>query len=88
VTLCFAWPAWPSPPILSTSLRLIQVHGPNNQYLELNVDEISSIRTPRPGDGHFMRGVQCLIIMTNGKFNAVMDPCSKVDMLIKDAGKP
>jgi hypothetical protein len=67
---------------LFLALNLIVVHGPNNQYLEINVDEISSIRTPQ-ASGHFPRGTHCLITMTNGNFNAVQETCDAVDRLIK-----
>ena len=67
---------------LFMAIHLIAVHGPNGQYLEINVDEISSIRTPRATDRHFPKGTNCLITMTNGNFNAVMETCAVVDRLI------
>jgi hypothetical protein len=69
------------------ALNLIVVHGPNNQYLEINIDKISSIRTPQPS-AHFPRGTHCLITMTNGNFNAVMETCAMVDKLIKEVRSP
>ena len=68
---------------LFLALNLIVVHGPNNQYLEINIDEISSIRTPRIGDTHFPKGTHCIITMTNKNFNAVQETCDAVDRLIK-----
>jgi hypothetical protein len=69
---------------LFMAVHLIMVHGPDNQYFEINADQISSIRTPRSVDvGHFPKGTQCLITMTNGKLNAVVESCAMVDQLIK-----
>ena len=68
------------------ALNLIILHGPNNQFLEINVDEISSIREPRAvSQRHFPKGIRCVITMTNGHFNAVTDTCEAVDKLIKGA---
>ena len=68
--------------LLWAALNLIVLHGPNNQYLEINIDEISSIRVPRAVD-HFHKGTRCLITMTNGRLNTVMETCDMVDQLIK-----
>ena len=71
---------------LFMALNLIILHGPNNQFLEINVDEFSSIREPRAvSQRHFPKGIRCVITMTNGHFNAVTDTCEAVDKLIKGA---
>jgi len=71
---------------LFMALNLIVLHGPNNQIVEINVDEISSIRTPRLiSQRHFPKGIQCVITMTNGHFNAVVETCEAVDKLVKGA---
>ena len=70
---------------LFMTLHLIVLHGPNNQYLEINVDKISSIRVPQ-ASGHFPKGTHCLITMTNGNFNAVQETCGVVDQMIKQIG--
>jgi hypothetical protein len=60
---------------LLAALHLILVHGPDGQNIELNVNEISSIREPRQVEGHFAKNVHCLIFMTNGKLIAAIEEC-------------
>jgi hypothetical protein len=63
---------------LLAAVHFITVHAPNGQEITINVAEISSIRQPREAEGHFENGVQCLLIMTNGKLNGVVEPCLDV----------
>jgi hypothetical protein len=62
------------------TVYLIHVHGPDNeQEIEINVAEISSIRQPREGsEGHFSEGVRCLVYMTNGKFISTAETCREL----------
>jgi hypothetical protein len=69
---------------LTISIRLIFVHGPGGQEIELNVAEISSIRQPRDTEEHFTGDVQCVIIMSNGKFVGVTETCAQVVLKITD----
>jgi hypothetical protein len=59
-------------------LYLIFVHGPEGQEIQLNVNEISSIRQPRESEGHFSPEVHCLVFMTNGKFAGTTETCREV----------
>jgi hypothetical protein len=70
------------------ALHLIFVHGPDNQAIELNIAEISSIREPRKSEGHFHQDVKCLVIMTNGKFIGVIEPCPAVLEKIREVQPP
>jgi hypothetical protein len=71
------WPARPQE-VQLVVLHLIVVHGPDGQTIELNVNEISSIREPRQVEGHFGKNVNCLVFMTNGKLIATEDQCPEV----------
>jgi len=58
---------------------LVQLTGPAGHPLYLNPGEVSSLRSP--GDvsgGHLAPGVECVVIMTNGKANAVRQTCDQV----------
>jgi hypothetical protein len=62
------------------------VHGPDNQEIEINPKEISSIREVRGADaGHFREGAKCLIIMTNGKFISTVENCRTVTDRVQEA---
>jgi hypothetical protein len=65
--------------------RFIHVHGPSGQNIEVNIEEISSMRTPQPrAEGHFPKGTQCVLYMTSGNFIAVQENCTDVDNRIKE----
>jgi hypothetical protein len=65
------------------AIHLLKLHGPDGQTLIVNVDEISSLREPRDTEGHFAPDVHCLLIMTNGKLNAVTETCEDVAAAIQ-----
>jgi hypothetical protein len=58
-------------------LRLILLTGPDNQPIQLNIDEVVSVRQPRSAD-HFAVGARCIINTTDGKFVLVQELCSSV----------
>ena len=66
------------------ALELLELHGPDGQTAWVNALEISSLRGPVAADvaRHFPKGTGCVVVMTNGKFLAVTEPCQKIrDML-------
>ena len=66
-------------------LHLIMLHGPGGQIIEINADEISSIRIPvisKEKGGYHHQSVRCIITMTNGNFNAVTETCEQVDTIL------
>ena len=70
------------------ALHLIFVHGPDDQRILLNVEEISSIREPRKGtESHFGPDVHCLIFMTNNNFLGVRESCEDIYQKLKDFEK-
>lgn len=60
--------------------HFILVHGPDDQNIVVNVDEISSVRTPqkKTPQGHFPKGTQCIIAMSNGTFIFIQEVCQVV----------
>lgn len=66
------------------AIHLITLHGPSGQVIEINPNEISSVRTPLPGKFHH-KEVRCVITMTNGNFNAVIETCDEVNRLLGNA---
>jgi hypothetical protein len=63
--------------ILSGSIALVELHGPAGQIIYVNPREVSSIREPLQ-TGHFARGVQCLVYLSNRNFITVIEPCETV----------
>jgi hypothetical protein len=68
---------------LLIAVRLILLHGPGAQAIELNVDQITSIAEPR--EGKFHEGVKCLLHMVNGKFIGVVEECREVVRKIEES---
>jgi hypothetical protein len=62
-------------------LRLILLHGPGGQEIEINPDEIVSLRVPQE-DGHIPKGTHCIVNTSDGKFSTVVETCAKVHELI------
>jgi len=67
---------------LLAAVHFIVLHGPDGQEITINIAEISSIRQPRETEGHFNAQVRCLLLMTNGHMNGVVEPCIEVIKLI------
>lgn len=62
----------------------IQLTGPGGQVIDLNVEQIVTVRRPR-GEDHFAPGAQCVVTTTDGKFIAVKEPCPAIRDLINGA---
>jgi hypothetical protein len=72
--------------VLILALHLIVLHGPGGQIIEINPNEVSSVRAPQAVTRrHFAPGIRCVITMTNGNFNAVVEPCDQVDKLLANS---
>ena len=68
------------------AFHLIQLHGPGGQEIDVNPHEISSVREPSEGsESHFPKEIKCLIFMTNGKINAVLEDCKTVKIMTEEA---
>jgi hypothetical protein len=73
---------------IAERLHLITLHGPGGQVIEVNVAEISSIRAAATSKGANLfhhDTVQCILRMTNGNFNAVVESCAEVDAILANA---
>lgn len=66
-------------------ILLLELHGPNNQAIEVNPQEIVSLREPRAGEDHLAKGTRCLIYTSDGKFIAVVEDCPEIERRMKDA---
>jgi uncharacterized protein YrrD len=63
---------------------LVIFHGPDNQLIEVNPDEVVSIREPRDVEQHFHAKVNCLIFTSDGKFLGVVEDCHTVHSLLSE----
>ena|SRR5215510_2786119 len=70
------------------ALHFVFLHGPDDQQILLNVDEISSIREPRAAaEAHFGKNVHCIVFMTNGKFVGTAEGCEEVLQKVQEIDK-
>jgi len=74
--------------MLLAAVQLILLTGPDNQRIELNPQQVVTLREPRtPGDQeHFPKAVRCLIHTTDGKFVTVTETCDQVRQLLQQNG--
>jgi hypothetical protein len=66
-------------------LYLIRLHTPEGKEIDVNTARIVTIREPRLGEEHFPKGAHCILNMSDGKFNLVVEDCREVRRLIEEA---
>jgi hypothetical protein len=71
--------------LAAATAHFILVHGPDEQEIQLNVNEVSSVREPRSVETHWKDEVHCVVFMTNGKFVGITEECQQVIQKIKEA---
>ncbi|MCP3460335.1 hypothetical protein [Bradyrhizobium sp. CCGUVB23] len=59
------------------TFQLLQLHGPQDQLIDINPDQVVSFRKPR-AEGHFPKGIRCLVSTVDGKFSTVTEDCETV----------
>lgn len=65
-------------------LALIQLHAPDGHPIWLNPNEILELHSVRDEhSGHFAKGAQCLIGMSDGKTVQTQEPCDEVTKKIR-----
>jgi hypothetical protein len=70
--------------LLLAEVTLVELHGPANQIIYVNPHEVASIREPRNDKVHyFAPGIRCVVMMSNGGFIAVHDPCPEVRKILE-----
>lgn len=69
---------------LIASTHWMLLHGVENQSYWVNIEQVTALRQPVPKDLErgFVRGVQCIVTMGDGKFVAVTESCNTVYQLI------
>jgi uncharacterized protein YlzI (FlbEa/FlbD family) len=70
--------------LLTVAITFVELHGPTGRIIVLNSAEISSLREPLDTNAHWARGVRCIIVMTNGKYIAVLEKCTAVEQKLND----
>ena len=69
------------------AFKLIQLHGPSGQLIDINPDQVVTLREPRADEGHFPRGIRCIVNMTDGKLNVVQEDCLTIRSMIEEVRK-
>ena len=71
------------------AIALIQFTGAVGQRIDINRAQVTSVREPHDfGPGHFAKGINCLIVMVNGKVIGVMESCEQVRGALMGRGAP
>jgi hypothetical protein len=59
------------------ALHLVVLHGPDGQLIEINPEEVISLRSPHI-EGHVHHAINCLIYTSDGKYLGVVEECADV----------
>jgi hypothetical protein len=73
--------------ILKVLFFLVIFHGADGEEVEVNPDQVTSIRAPREKsevDKLLPKTARCLINMADGKFVAVREDCAEVRRAIEE----
>jgi hypothetical protein len=71
--------------VAAAAIRFLACHTPAGTDIYINPDQISSIREVRPDSkGHFAKGTKCVIVMTNGHTNTVIEDCATIHKMLHD----
>ena len=67
-------------------LRLVMLHGPDEQLIQMNPESVVALRDPRgrPGE-HFHASVHCLIFTSDSKYTPVQETCAEVKQKLEEA---
>lgn len=70
---------------LAVTLHLLVLTGPDGLRIEVNSDEIVTLRPPRGQEqDHIHKNIHCVIFTTDGKFVSVTETCDKVHELMDE----
>jgi hypothetical protein len=72
--------------LAAAGVTLVELHAPGGQPLEINPTAVSSVRAPIDFHRHWGRGTQCVLVMTNGRVNAVIEDCATVMHRLQSGG--
>jgi len=64
-------------------LVMIILHSGAGTPIDLNVDAITNMRNPEPGNKLFTPDVRCQVNMVDGKYIAVRETCAEVRKLME-----
>ena len=67
--------------MLATAVMVI-LHVATGGEIDVNTQEITNMRGPEPGGSNFVKGTNCLINMSDGKYVAVKETCEQVRQII------
>jgi hypothetical protein len=59
---------------------MLQLHGPGGQVIDINPDHITTLRQRHLGklEEHLAKEVRCIIKMSDGSFNLVVEDCELI----------
>jgi hypothetical protein len=64
--------------LVIAAIVLIELHNPSGAPIEINPTEVSSVRAPLDTGRHWGANTRCILVMSNGRVNAVIEDCATV----------
>lgn len=68
-------------------LHLITVHSPAGHQIEVNIDEISSIREVITPEEYHSKNTRCVLVMANGRIIGTREHCNEIKGRIAEVNK-
>jgi hypothetical protein len=66
------------------ALSLVLFHGPEDQLIGVNPEQVIALREPRGNfEKHFHETVKCLIFTSDGKFQGVTETCQEAARILQ-----
>lgn len=73
---------------LIVAIALIQLHSPTGAHIDVNLAQIISIREPSAmPEGHWAKGVHCVIYADSKAHIAVRETCAEVRHAVSEASR-
>jgi hypothetical protein len=71
--------------LLAEIIRLVVVHTPDGQAVQLNPQAVIQLRVPQKVEGHFPPGVKCIVNTFDGKITSTVEDCQTI---ARELGSP
>lgn len=68
--------------ITLAAAAMIILHVATGGEIDVNIQEITNMRGAEPGHSNFVKGTNCLVSMSDGKYVAVRETCEQVRQII------
>lgn len=70
--------------MILAAVVMVILHTASGTVIGVNMNEITSMRNPEPGQPNFTKDARCLINLTDGKYVTVRETCEEVRQIMME----